>query len=116
MTLSDSNAHTCAALVGISKPELMSAIKGKSKVAVVIEEEELTKVEGQKNIHSLCYAVDTLHQFQAFANSNGKVSDRQLVTNGLLALAALRNIQSSLPLQLRKAVKVEISTGKFETL
>ncbi|PWN35974.1 uncharacterized protein FA14DRAFT_160908 [Meira miltonrushii] len=114
VTLSDSNAHACAALVGISKPELMSAIKGKGKVAVIIDEEELTRVEGQKNVQSLCCAVEALYQYRP--DSITKPEGRQLVANGLLALAALRNIQSSLPLQLRKTVKVETTTGQVDTL
>lgn len=116
VTLTDSNAHACAALVGISKPELMSAIKGKGKVAVIIDEEELTKVEGQKNVQSLCFAVEALHQYQVSSDSITKPEGRQLVANGLLALAALRNIQSSLPLQLRKTIKVETRTDQVDTL
>lgn len=116
VTLSDSNAYACAALVGISKPELMSAIKGKGKVAVIIDEEELTRVEGQKNIQSLSFAVEALHQFGASTDALIKPEGRQLVSKGLLALATLRNIQSSLPLQLRKTVKVETTTGQIEIL
>lgn len=117
VTLSDSNAHVCAALVGISKPELMSAIKGKGKVAVVIDEEESTRVEGQKNVQSLCFAIDALRHQQVSSNDPvTKLETRQMISNGLLALATLRNIQSSLPLQLRKTVKVETSSGQHETL
>lgn len=108
VTLSDTNARICAGIVGISRQELMLVTRGKAKVSVVLDEgteDDLTRVEGKENVASLCDAVLLLEQAMQEGVPSTPMT-RQTSSLGLLALATIRNIQTSLPTQLRESVKL----------
>lgn len=121
LALSDSDANFSAALAGISQQELRAATREQSSSAkrrarakgVVIADgddgTDATQQAGMKNLGALSSAVIllkvTLDSTATLSTAQAESLKRQAVSLGLVSLATLRNIQSSLPRTLRKRIK-----------
>lgn len=113
VTLSESNARVCAALIGIAPQELHSALKGKKKSLILDAEgafDASTRATGKQSVQALQAAVAALHG-EASISANGATFEsgalkRQSTTLGLLALACLHNTQTALPSSLHGAVSL----------
>lgn len=132
LALSDSDANFAAALAGISQQELRSALRQSSNAkrgakarGVVIADgddgTDPTRRAGEKNMGAMTSAVllmksvlDSSTPTEAANTASIASLRRQTVTLGLVSLATLRNVQSSLPRSLRESIKVGLPEGAGE--
>ncbi|PWN91828.1 hypothetical protein FA10DRAFT_76285 [Acaromyces ingoldii] len=121
LALSDSDASFSAALAGISQQELRAATREQASSAkrrarakgVVIADgdngTDATQQAGMKNLGALSSAVIllkvALDSTAALSTAQAESLKRQAVSLGLVSLATLRNVQSSLPRSLREVIK-----------
>ncbi|UZJ52892.1 hypothetical protein CBS101457_002212 [Exobasidium rhododendri] len=114
LTLTDSDQEFSAAFVGVSKPELHTMLKGKSKKSFVIEDENDTaseiKDQGLTNLASLSRALFSFESLPIVGEDEEEKRSlhRQVTSLALLSMATIRNIQSSIPGQVREILQVPV--------
>ena len=112
VTLTDADQEFSAAFVGVSKQELRSSLKGKKKGVVIEHDDSVSdsREAGMENLGALSLALARLNSLPEDEEEAGL--RRQATSLALLSMAALRNIQSCLPDEIRTSLQVPVQLGE----